>query len=132
MTKAEKTRMRILNGGRGAGENYRRLFEYYENKVAGLKAENEKLNNRCKKYEQQISAMESGTCTVCSEVDKELQIEKLKKEQKEKIKTACIKSIRHFANVLKDYDRTQGAWTDYFEHTVDKVLEEELGLYQEQ
>ena len=42
-----------------------------------LKAYNEKLNNRCKKYEQQISAMESGTCTVCSEVDKELQIEKL-------------------------------------------------------
>lgn len=111
--------------------NHKRLFEYYENKVAGLKAENEKLNNRCKKYEQQISAMESGTCTVCSEVDKELQIEKLKKEQKEKIKTACIKSIRHFANVLKDYDRTQGAWTDYFEHTVDKVLKEELGLYQE-
>ena len=44
--------------------------------------ENEKLNNRCKKYEQQISAMESGICTVCSEVDKELQIEELQEENK--------------------------------------------------
>ena len=44
--------------------------------------ENEKLNNRCKKYEQQISAMESGTCTVCSEVDKELQIAELQEENK--------------------------------------------------
>ena len=26
------------------------------------------------------------------------------------------------ANALKDYDRTNGAWTDYFEHTVEEVL----------
>jgi hypothetical protein len=29
------------------------------------------------------------------------------------------------AKALKDYDRTDGAWTDYFEHTVDKVLQRE-------
>ena len=29
------------------------------------------------------------------------------------------------ANALKDYDRTDGVWTDYFEHTVDKVLQRE-------
>jgi len=42
------------------------------------------------------------------------------------IKTAYRKGLRHFAKALKDYDRTDGAWTDYFEHTVDKVLQKEL------
>ena len=45
---------------------------------------------------------------------------------KEDYKTAYIKGMRHLANALKDYDRTEGAWTDYFEHTVDKVLKREL------
>ena len=47
---------------------------------------------------------------------------KTKEEYEEKCKTAYIKGIRTMANALKDYDRTDGAWTDYFEHTVDKVL----------
>ena len=46
---------------------------------------------------------------------------------KQDIKTAYVKGIRHMAKALKDYDRTEGAWTDYFEHTVDKVLKKELG-----
>lgn len=41
------------------------------------------------------------------------------------IKTAYRKGLRHFAKALKDYDRTDGAWTDYFEHTVDEVLQKE-------
>ena len=45
-----------------------------------------------------------------------------KDEEESKYKTAYIKGIRTMANALKDYDKTDGAWTDYFEHTVDKVL----------
>ena len=44
------------------------------------------------------------------------------KEHEGKYKTAYIKGIRTMANALKDYDRTNGAWTDYFEHTVEEVL----------
>ena len=46
-------------------------------------------------------------------------------ELKEELKTAYRKGMRHMAKALKDYDRTDGAWTDYFEHTVDKVLQRE-------
>lgn len=46
-------------------------------------------------------------------------------ELKGKLKTAYRKGMRHMAKALKDYDRTDGAWTDYFEHTVDKVLQRE-------
>ena len=46
-------------------------------------------------------------------------------ELKENLKTAYRKGMRHMAKALKDYDRTDGAWTDYFEHTVDKVLQRE-------
>ena len=44
---------------------------------------------------------------------------------KTELKTAYRKGMRHMAKALKDYDRTDGAWTDYFEHTVDKVLQRE-------
>ena len=48
------------------------------------------------------------------------------KAQKEKMKaigkTSYIKGIRTMANALKEYDRTEGAWTDYFEHKVDEAL----------
>ena len=37
MTKKEQKR--VLNGGRGSGQLYRRLFEYYENKVVNLEAQ---------------------------------------------------------------------------------------------
>ena len=46
----------------------------------------------------------------------------IKDEEESKYKTAYIKGIRTMANALKDYDRTNGAWTDYFEHTVEEVL----------
>ena len=57
----------------------------------------------------------------------EQQIEKMKSIGR----TAYIKGIRTMANALKDYDRTEGAWTDYFEHTVDKVLKKLLGEIKE-
>jgi len=53
------------------------------------------------------------------------ELEKENAELKEKLKTAYRKGMRHMAKALKDYDRTDGAWTDYFEHTVDKVLQRE-------
>ena len=52
----------------------------------------------------------------------EQQIEKMKSIGR----TSYIKGIRTMANALKDYDRTDGAWTDYFEHTVDNVLKKLL------
>ena len=52
----------------------------------------------------------------------EFSYNKAKEEHKGKCKTAYIKGIRTMANALKDYDRTDGAWTDYFEHKVDEVL----------
>ena len=53
---------------------------------------------------------------------------KANEEYEGKCKTAYIRGIRTMANALKDYDRTNGAWTDYFEHTVDNVLKKLLGL----
>lgn len=50
------------------------------------------------------------------------EFEKVNAELKGIGKTAYIKGIRTMANALKKYDREEGAWTDYFEHTVDKVL----------
>jgi CelD/BcsL family acetyltransferase involved in cellulose biosynthesis len=47
------------------------------------------------------------------------------RELKEELKTAYRKGMRHMAKALKDYDRTDGTYTDYFEHTVDKVLQRE-------
>ena len=47
---------------------------------------------------------------------------KANEEHEGKCKTAYIKGIRTMANALKDYDRTEGVWTDYFEHTVEEVL----------
>jgi archaellum component FlaC len=52
----------------------------------------------------------------------EAQVEKMKSIGR----TSYIKGIRTMANALKDYDSTGGAWTDYFEHTVDKVLKKLL------
>lgn len=52
------------------------------------------------------------------------------KKMKGNSKTAYIKGIRTMANALKKYDREEGSYTDYFEHTVDKVLKnllKELG-----
>ena len=44
-------------------------------------------------------------------------------EKKEHIgRTAYVKGIRTMTNALKKYDREEGAFTDYFEHTVDEVL----------
>lgn len=55
------------------------------------------------------------------------EIAKLKTE----LKTAYRKGMRHMAKALKDYDRKFGAFTDYFEHTVDTVLQEEQVAFEE-
>lgn len=72
---------------------------------------------------------------VIEEITKRLnriaELEKENAELKEKLKTAYRKGMRHMAKALKDYDRTDGAWTDYFEHTVDKVLQREQLEFEE-
>lgn len=50
---------------------------------------------------------------------------------KTELKTAYRKGMRHMAKALKDYDRKFGAWTDYFEHTVDAVLQKEQVSFEE-
>ena len=50
---------------------------------------------------------------------------------KTELKTAYRKGMRHMAKALKDYDRDFGAWTDYFEHTVDTVLQKEQVAFEE-
>ena len=62
-------------------------------------------------------------------------VEGLLKEEtdglKIELKTAYRKGMRHMAKALKDYDRKFGAWTDYFEHTVDTVLQKEQVCFEE-
>lgn len=62
-------------------------------------------------------------------------VEGLLKEETEglktELKTAYRKGMRHMAKSLKDYDRKFGAWTDYFEHTVDTVLQKEQVAFEE-
>ena len=50
---------------------------------------------------------------------------------KTELKTAYRKGMRHMAKALKDYDRRFGAFTDYFEHTVDTVLQREQVTFEE-
>ena len=62
-------------------------------------------------------------------------VEGLLKEETERLKTelktAYRKGMRHMAKALKDHDRKFGAWTDYFEHTVDTVLQKEQVAFEE-
>ena len=62
-------------------------------------------------------------------------VEGLLKEEtdglKTELKTAYRKGMRHMAKALKDYDRKFGIWTDYFEHTVDTVLQKEQVAFEE-
>ena len=62
-------------------------------------------------------------------------VEGLLKEEtdglKTELKTAYRKGMRHMAKALKDYDKKFGAWTDYFEHTVDTVLQKEQVAFEE-
>ena len=52
-------------------------------------------------------------------------------ELKTELKTSYRKGMRHMAKALKDYDRKFGSFTDYFEHTVDTVLQKEQVAFEE-
>ena len=58
-------------------------------------------------------------------------LEEETKGLKTELKTAYRKGMRHMAKALKDYDRKFGAYTDYFEHTVDSVLQKEQVAFEE-
>ena len=58
-------------------------------------------------------------------------LEEENKGLKTELKTAYRKGMRHMAKALKDYDRKFGAYTDYFEHTVDTVLQKEQVAFEE-
>lgn len=65
------------------------------------------------------------------QIEATFKLDKENAELKEQLKTSYRKGMRHMAIALKDYDRTDGAWTDYFEHTVDKVLQREQVDFEE-
>lgn len=78
-----------------------------------------------KEYKEKCNNMFAQNSILLHRIDElEEQIEKMKNDQK----TAFIKGVRHFAKAMKKYDQTEGAWTDYFEHTVDTVLKRELAV----
>lgn len=70
-----------------------------------------------KNYEKDITRLEKENEQL------KAQIEKMKLDQK----TSFDKGMKHLTKKLKEYDRINGASTDYFEHTVNTVLKWELG-----
>lgn len=124
-------------------ERIAELEEKLERKECGNKLLADKLEDVTKvKIEleqklEQIKDEKFGKALSQIKHDREVVIEyneRLQKENtelKEQLKTSYRKGMRHMAKALKDYDRTDGAWTDYFEHTVDKVLQRELVDFEE-
>lgn len=91
--------------------------------LAGLKADVHTDNSKVITELKADNDARKFAMAMSEKVEKQLREENAK--LKEKLKTAYRKGMRHMAKALKDYDRTDGAWTDYFEHTVDKVLQRE-------
>ena len=124
-------------------ERIAELEEKLERKECGNKLLADKLEDVTKvKIEleqklEQIKDEKFGKALSQIKHDREVVIEyneRLQKENtelKEQLKTSYRKGMRHMAKALKDYDRTDGAWTDYFEHTVDKVLQREQVDFEE-
>ena len=86
---------------------------------------------REKRVEELEKACEETQELLDKQIEATYKLDKENAELKEKLKTAYRKGMRHMAKALKDYDRTDGAWTDYFEHTVDKVLQIEQVHFEE-
>lgn len=80
----------------------------------------EQIKERAEKYAEAFEA--HGVAEASFIEGAEFGCAKAVEKMKSDIRTAYIKGIRTMANALKKYDREEGAWTDYFEHTVDKVL----------
>lgn len=90
-----------------------------------------KYTERAKIFQQAMESCKSSSPMDCIEwfADRIAELGKENAELKENLKTAYRKGMRHMAKALKDYDRTDGLYTDYFEHSVDKVLQrEQLGF----
>lgn len=118
------------------------LYEAYrEGYIAGATEAIKELSSKLVKAEKVIDMYKEQLnknpcvvtpdwhCSDCLKENEELkkQIEKMKSNSK----TAYTKGIKTMANALKKYDREEGAWTDYFEHTVDKVLKNLLKEFSE-
>ena len=133
-----------------AYENLLVKYAELENKIADIKANCDlaiegrdvKIMELEKENEEMKKGLGCETCQIhleykrlndkINDLEKEILLlhEMNKKRldlQKGKYKTAYIKGIRTMANALKDYDRADGAWTDYFEHKVNEVLRKLLG-----
>lgn len=101
-----------------------------EQKINELEEENSELREKNEGFQRVYSRMrDMGFPTFASVKEYAVKLKELEQqidEMKSIGRTSYIKGIRTMANALKDYDRTDGAWTDYFEHTVDKVLKKLL------
>ena len=109
------------------GDKRKMTIEMYEDVMNHLQID--KYRELIIKQDQKITELEKACDETQELLDKQIEatykLDKENAELKEKLKTAYRKGMRHMAKALKDYDRTDGAWTDYFEHTVDKVLQRE-------
>ena len=118
----------FLNGGRGSGQTYRRLFEYYENKVAELEKENAELKGELKKWkdewqEQVQKATDEGYARTLQTIQLSKTKELLKKFMKFYERTAreCYskdfqKTLAEAEQFLKEnstYERIQKAKYNY-------------------
>lgn len=100
------------------------LIEELNRKIDALVKQNEELKERLQFFNAAGNTVDKKTY---NEVVNENAILKKKiEEMKLAQKTAFDKGMKHLAKELKEYDRINGAWTDYFEHTVNKVLKWEL------
>lgn len=77
-------------------------------------------------YNKAKEEMQKNGLALQSDMDKTIEQNISLKEQIEKMKccnrTSYIKGLRTMANAVKKYDREYGAWTDYVENTVNRVL----------
>jgi hypothetical protein len=77
-------------------------------------------------YNKAKEEMQEQGLALQSDMDKTIEQNISLKAQIEKMKccnrTSYVKGLRTMANAVKKYDREYGAWTDYVENTVNRVL----------
>ena len=100
-------------------------FEIICKNLADLEKENAELKEKLK---EELKTIADKDLSFVARFDA---LEKENAELRENLKTAYRKGMRHMAKALKDYDRTDGFYTDYFEHSVDKVLQREQLEFEE-
>ena len=105
MTEKKRIDKWFLNGGRGSGQAYRRLFEYYENKVyalnekiAELKEENKNLSDN---YELYKATAEPTIKELKEQIEKMKLCQNCKFEDTDYLEKPCCKCTRCLGEDIK-------------------------------